>query len=192
LEPVLDSLDADMLGLLARAEQGRVKVIKGEHYVPGPQEPEVVEIGEEDKKRLQARLTGTSFKLKLGEAGTWRRTTEDFSRRIGEYLSSKKRYRILVGPDTAVGNNHRAVSACLRLMDTVYVWTPGCNCPKPKSSALATCAVVLDVRAADSEKRAIWGKQEILFYVGLDESMDEVFSGKRIRKYVRDAFKSFD
>jgi hypothetical protein len=76
-------------------------------------------------------------------------------------------------------------------MDTVYVWTPGCNCPKPKSSALATCAVVLDARALNAEKRPVWEKREVLFYAGLEESLEDALSVKRMKKYVRDAFKSF-
>lgn len=83
------------------------------------------------------------------------------------------------------------MTASLRLVDTVYVWTPGCNCPKPKSSALATCAVVLEASAVDREGGAVWGKRETLFYTGLEESIEDALSAKRIKKYIREAFGSF-
>lgn len=191
LEPVLDSLEADMLGLLAGAGQGRVSSIKGEHYVRGFRVSEVKELGEEDKRILQSRLTSTAFKLKLEENSSWEKISRNIDREIANYLVTKKIYRILAEPDTAIDKKDLAVSACLRLTDTVYVWTPGCNCPKPKSSALATCAVVLDARAVDAGDSTAWHERELLFYVGLEESIEEAFSSKRIKKYVRNAFGSF-
>lgn len=188
---VCDSLEHDMLGLLARAEQGMVNAIKGEHYVPGYHETEVKEFREEEKRKLQARLTGTSFKLKLDETRAWEKTLGAFDREIGKYLTPKKKYRVLAGPDTAISKNNQVISACLRLMDTVYVWTPGCNCPKPKSSALATCAVVLEAAAVGPEGGTVWQKRELLFYVGLVESLEGALSDKRIQQYVRKAFGSF-
>lgn len=191
VKPVSDSLEADMLGLLGGAEQGRVNVIKGEFYVSSFQKPEEKGIGEEEKKKLRARLTGTSFKLKLDETRTWQKILEVFDQEIRRYLSGKKKCRILAGPDTALNNNKLTITACLRLVDTVYVWTPGCNCPKPKSSALATCAVVLEASAMDREGRAVWGKREPLFYAGLEESLEEAFSARRVKDYVRRAFGPF-
>lgn len=189
--PVRDSLEADMLGLLARAEQGRAGRIKGEYYVPDSPGAPAAEIGQEDRKKLQTRLIGTSFKLKLEETKAWVRILADFDKEVENYFAGRKGYKVLKSSDTAIGGDYRTISAALRLTDTVYVWTPGCNCPKPKSSALATCAVVLEARATDEVKRPIWGKREVLFYVGLEESMEEAFSIKRMKKYVRNVFGSF-
>lgn len=90
VKPVSDSLEADMLGLLGGAEQGRVNVIKGEFYVSSFRKPEEKGIGEEEKKKLRARLTGTSFKLKLDETRTWQKINEDLYREIGRYLAERK------------------------------------------------------------------------------------------------------
>lgn len=189
--PLGDSLEADMMGLLSGAEQNKASAIRGEYFVPGSPGAEAKEIGTEDRKKLEARLTGTSFKLKLGETRTWGNILETFGHEIGKYLATKKKYRILKDSNSAPGKIDRTVSAALRLIDTVYVWTPGCNCPKPKSSALATCAVILVAEAVDGEKMQVWQKRELLFYIGLEGSLEDAVSPKRIRKYVRNAFRSF-
>ncbi|GEM_PF-3936165 len=191
LETVRDSLEADMLAIISRAEQGRVSAIRGEYYVPDSLCANTSEIGPENRKKLQARLLSASFKLKLDEARTWRCVLESFGSEIGDYLATKKGYRVVADTSAAHNGDGRTVSACLRLADTVYVWTPGCNCPKPKSSALATCAVVLVARAVDGDKNPIWNGREIVSYVGLESSFEEAFATKRIRKCVREAFKSF-
>jgi hypothetical protein len=183
---VHDSLRASILQLVDRINNGIL------HNYKDGRDTVIEDMRERHKDLYRARYNAVSRKFKLNDSTARDSLINVFNMAITEYFRSRGKYRIITGEinDSVAPVRTGIVRTSLRLLDSIYARKVGEIGNYNLEVNVDACIIVLDARVLDVSGKPLWHNQSTVVYDNEDRSMAEMFSGKNIKRAVKETFKS--
>jgi hypothetical protein len=179
LMPVCDSLKADAQQIIALAENGIFKTIGGSTTKPD-------NTSQNDRNRKVESVKSVITKLRLDDK-SWRDDMlEKMGRMICDNMKSKGKYELCsyTGEDTTIAKHDGVLRASLHLRDTAYTKSGtvrGKYGLEPYVAFVVTYSVTLDASIYGANGAKLWNKQETMFLLNEEKTVEELFSEEAIK-----------